>query len=147
MDFYKKLTFSVLAFVFCFAVMIKLVEPVIERQLSILKQNADIPIVNLEFINVFNGDMSVVGPRPHMLSEDVMLTEKIDKYRLRYWVKPGITGLAAIKGFRGGTESLLLMQQRIDLDIKYIETWSIWLDIKICFLTAIETLMGSGKGD
>ena len=100
-----------------------------------------------QFINVFNGDMSVVGPRPHMLSEDVMLTEKIDKYRLRYWVKPGITGLAAIKGFRGGTESLLLMQQRIDLDIKYIETWSIWLDIKICFLTAIETLMGSGKGD
>ena len=100
-----------------------------------------------QFINVFNGDMSVVGPRPHMLSEDIMLAEKIDKYRLRYWVKPGITGLAAIKGFRGGTESLLLMQQRIDLDIKYIETWSIWLDIKICFLTAIETLTGSGKGD
>tara|TARA_B100000674_G_C37958416_1_gene970817 strand:- start:986 stop:2428 length:1443 start_codon:yes stop_codon:yes gene_type:complete len=99
-----------------------------------------------QFINVFNGDMSVVGPRPHMVSEDKMLSEKISKYRMRRWVKPGITGYAAMKGFRGGTESLDLMQQRINLDVEYIEKWSFLLDIKICIDTVLEIIFLKKKG-
>ena len=88
-----------------------------------------------QFLNVLMGYMSVVGPRPHMVSEEQEIADKIDKYRIRRFVKPGITGLAAITGFRGGTENLNLMQKRIDHDIKYIESWSIWLDIKISIIT------------
>ena len=88
-----------------------------------------------QFINVLFGYMSVVGPRPHMVSEDQEIADKIDKYRIRRFVKPGITGLAAIKGYRGGTENLELMQKRINYDIEYIENWSFWLDIKIAAIT------------
>ena len=88
-----------------------------------------------QFINVLRGYMSVVGPRPHMVSEDQEIADKIDKYRIRRFVKPGITGLAAIEGYRGGTENLKLMQKRIDSDIEYIENWSFWLDIKIAVIT------------
>jgi putative colanic acid biosynthesis UDP-glucose lipid carrier transferase len=88
-----------------------------------------------QFINVLMGDMSVVGPRPHMVNEDQDIADKIKKYRIRRFVKPGITGLAAIKGYRGGTNDLKLMQKRIDYDIKYIEQWSFWLDIKITIIT------------
>ena len=99
-----------------------------------------------QFINVFKGEMSVVGPRPHMVSEDNMLADKIEKYRMRRWVKPGITGFAAIKGFRGGTESMELMQKRINLDVRYIEKWSFWLDIKICYYTILEMIFLKSKG-
>ena len=88
-----------------------------------------------QFINVLMGDMSVVGPRPHMVNEDSDIADKIKRYRIRRFVKPGITGLAAIKGYRGGTNNLKLMQKRIDYDIKYIEHWSLWLDIKIAIIT------------
>ncbi len=88
-----------------------------------------------QFVNVLMGKMSVIGPRPHMVSEDQDIAEKIEKYRIRRFVKPGITGLAAIKGYRGGTENLKLMQKRIDYDIKYIEDWSILLDLKIALIT------------
>ena len=88
-----------------------------------------------QFINVLTGKMSVVGPRPHMVSEDVEIAEKIDKYRIRRFVKPGITGLAAIKGYRGGTDNIALMQKRIDYDIKYIQEWSFLLDVKIALIT------------
>ncbi len=88
-----------------------------------------------QFLNVLMGYMSVVGPRPHMVSEEQEIADKIDKYRIRRFVKPGITGLAAITGFRGGTENLNLMQKRIDHDIQYIENWSIWLDLKISIIT------------
>ena len=88
-----------------------------------------------QFINVLFGYMSVIGPRPHMVSEDREIADKIDKYRIRRFVRPGITGLAAIKGYRGGTENLELMQKRIDYDIEYIENWSIWQDIKIAVIT------------
>lgn len=88
-----------------------------------------------QFINVLFGYMSVMGPRPHMVSEDQEIADKIDKYRIRRFVKPGITGLAAIKGYRGGTENLELMQKRIDYDIEYIENWSLWLDAKIAAIT------------
>jgi putative colanic acid biosynthesis UDP-glucose lipid carrier transferase len=88
-----------------------------------------------QFMNVLFGYMSVVGPRPHMVSEDWEIADEIDKYRIRRFVKPGITGLAAINGYRGGTENLELMQKRIDQDIKYIENWSLWLDFKISIIT------------
>ena len=99
-----------------------------------------------QFINVLLGDMSVVGPRPHMVSEDDMLATEINKYRIRHWVKPGITGLAAINGFRGGTKDMDLMQSRIDYDIKYVLEWTFFCDIKICIKTALETISLSGKG-
>ena len=99
-----------------------------------------------QFINVLLGDMSLVGPRPHMILEDDMLAEQLSKYRMRHWVKPGITGLAAIKGYRGGTEDMGLMQKRIDYDVEYVQSWSLWLDFKICVLTVTETLLGKGKG-
>ena len=99
-----------------------------------------------QFINIIKGDMSVVGPRPHMLSEDKILSEKLIKYKLRYWTRPGITGLAAIYGYRGGTNNMDLMQKRIDYDIRYIETWSFLLDIKICVWTSLETIFFRGKG-
>ncbi len=88
-----------------------------------------------QFINVLLGDMSVIGPRPNPIREDLYIADKIDKYRIRRFVKPGITGLAAIRGYRGGTENLELMQKRIDYDIEYIENWSFWLDVKISFIT------------
>ncbi|MCH8067970.1 MAG: exopolysaccharide biosynthesis polyprenyl glycosylphosphotransferase [Candidatus Marinimicrobia bacterium] len=88
-----------------------------------------------QFVNVFKGYMSVVGPRPHMVSEDHEIADKIKKYRIRRFVKPGITGWAAINGYRGGTENMALMQKRIDYDLDYIENWNFWLDIKICWKT------------
>ena len=93
-----------------------------------------------QFINVLMGYMSVVGPRPHMVSEEQAIADKINKYRIRRFVKPGITGLAAINGFRGGTENLTLMQKRIDYDIEYIEKWTFWLDVKIAIITAWQML-------
>ena len=99
-----------------------------------------------QFFNVLKGDMSLVGPRPFMVSESNNLLKKIKRYKLRYSILPGITGFAAIKGYRGGTEDMKLMEDRINLDIEYIENWSILLDFKICFLTIIETLLGNVKG-
>ena len=61
-------------------------------------------------------------------------------------MKPGITGYAAINGFRGGTDNMHLMQKRIDLDVEYIEKWSLWLDIKICYKTFFEMLLFKSKG-
>lgn len=84
-----------------------------------------------QFLNVLKGEMSVVGPRPHMVEEDEEISKKLNKYRIRRFVKPGITGLAAIHGLRGGTDDMGLMQKRIDIDIAYIEQWSPLLDIKI----------------
>ncbi len=88
-----------------------------------------------QFINVLFGSMSVVGPRPHMVGEDEKLEKIVRRYRVRRFVKPGITGWAAINGYRGGTESIKLMSKRTELDIWYLENWSIWLDLKIIFIT------------
>ena len=84
--------------------------------------------------------MSVVGPRPHMVSEENEIASKIKKYRIRRFIKPGITGLAAVQGYRGGTEDMPLMAERIKYDIQYIEKWSIWLDLKICIKTAYQMI-------
>lgn len=95
-----------------------------------------------QFWNVLIGDMSVVGPRPHMLQHTDYYSSVIDKYMVRQFLKPGITGWAQVNGFRGETKTLEKMQGRVQFDIWYIENWSIWLDIRIIFLTVFNTLKG-----
>lgn len=89
-----------------------------------------------QFFNVLKGDMSIVGPRPHMLHHTEVYGKMIDKYMVRHFSKPGITGWAQVTGCRGETKELWQMEERIKKDIWYIEHWSLWLDIKIMFLTA-----------
>ena len=88
-----------------------------------------------QFINVLQGRMSIVGPRPHMLAHTEQYSALIDKYMVRHFVKPGVTGWAQVTGFRGETKELWQMEGRIKRDIWYIENWSIWLDIRIIWLT------------
>lgn len=91
-----------------------------------------------QFLNVLGGSMSIVGPRPHAVSHNEFYRGQIHGYMLRHKVKPGITGLAQINGFRGETDTLDKMEGRIRYDLEYIRTWSIWLDIKIIFLTVFK---------
>lgn len=88
-----------------------------------------------QFINVFRGDMSLVGPRPHMLLHTEEYSQLINKYMVRHWVKPGITGWAQVQGFRGETKELSQMEARVHADIWYVENWTFWLDIRIMWLT------------
>lgn len=88
-----------------------------------------------QFYNVLCGDMSIVGPRPHMTLHTEKYSALINKYMVRHFAKPGITGLAQVTGFRGETEELWQMEGRIRQDIWYIENWTFWLDVKICFMT------------
>jgi len=88
-----------------------------------------------QFFNVFMGQMSVVGPRPHPLKLDDMYRDNIDKYMSRHFVKPGVTGLSQIMGYRGETKEDFAMKARINLDNFYIEHWSFFLDLKIIVLT------------
>jgi exopolysaccharide biosynthesis polyprenyl glycosylphosphotransferase len=92
----------------------------------------------LQLINVIKGDMSLVGPRPHAPEtqvEGVNFENAVKFYRLRHRVKPGITGLAQIRGQRGETRALATLERRIASDLEYIENWSIWLDVAIIFKT------------
>lgn len=98
-----------------------------------------------QFINVFIGDMSVVGPRPHMLSHTEMYANKVDKFMVRHFVKPGITGLAQVSGYRGEVETDKDIIGRVRYDIFYIENWSIFLDIKIIIQTIIKAIKGDEK--
>ncbi len=98
-----------------------------------------------QFINVFIGNMSVVGPRPHMLKHTEQYSKLLEKFMGRHYVKPGITGLAQCMGYRGETQTLADMENRVRLDRYYIENWSFWLDIKIIFLTVISLIRGSDK--
>ena len=88
-----------------------------------------------QFWNVLKGDMSIVGPRPHMLAHTEMYSQLIDKYMVRHFVKPGVTGWAQVTGFRGETKELWQMEGRVKRDIWYMEHWSIWLDTRIVWLT------------
>lgn len=88
-----------------------------------------------QFINVLVGNMSIVGPRPHAVAHNEQYRSLIEGYMLRHKVKPGITGLAQVKGWRGETDTLEKMQKRVEYDLEYIREWSIWLDIKIILLT------------
>ena len=97
-----------------------------------------------QFYNVLVGDMSVVGPRPHMLSYTEDYSKQINKYNFifRHNVKPGITGLAQIKGYRGEIKTKEDIINRIKYDNFYIENWSLFLDIKIIFETATNMFRG-----
>jgi putative colanic acid biosynthesis UDP-glucose lipid carrier transferase len=88
-----------------------------------------------QFINVIQGRMSIVGPRPHAIVHDIEYAKLIPEYNQRTLVKPGITGLAQINGWRGETDTLDKMQKRVNMDISYINNWTLWLDIKIIFIT------------
>jgi Undecaprenyl-phosphate glucose phosphotransferase len=88
-----------------------------------------------QLLNVLKGDMSLVGPRPHALAHDHEYERRIALYARRHNVKPGITGLAQVNGFRGETSTDDKMQQRVDSDLAYIDGWSMWLDVKIVFRT------------
>jgi putative colanic acid biosynthesis UDP-glucose lipid carrier transferase len=88
-----------------------------------------------QLINVLQGNMSMVGPRPHAVAHNEHYRKQIDRYMLRHKVKPGITGLAQVNGWRGETETLDKMQKRIEFDLAYIQNWSLWLDMKIIFQT------------
>lgn len=95
-----------------------------------------------QFFNVFWGDMSVVGPRPHMVNLAKEYSELINNYLVRQFAKPGITGWAQVNGFRGETKELIDMENRVEYDIWYIENWSLLLDIKIIVRTIINVLKG-----
>ena len=88
-----------------------------------------------QFWNSLIGDMSIVGPRPHMLAHTEQYDKLIDKYMVRHFVKPGITGWAQVTGFRGETRELWQMEGRVERDIWYIQHWSFWLDLRIIWLT------------
>jgi len=91
-----------------------------------------------QFINVFLGQMSIVGPRPHMLAHTDQYSKLIENYRSRHYVKPGITGWAQVNGFRGETDQLWKMKKRVEYDTHYIESWTIWFDLKIIILTLFD---------
>ena len=95
-----------------------------------------------QFINVFFGQMSVIGPRPHMLKHTEEYSKIIDKFMVRHLVKPGITGWAQVNGYRGETRNHKDMEGRVRADVWYIENWSFALDIKIIILTIINMIRG-----
>jgi putative colanic acid biosynthesis UDP-glucose lipid carrier transferase len=93
-----------------------------------------------QLFNVLQGHMALVGPRPHAIAHNDFYSGKIRAYMARHRIKPGITGLAQISGCRGETETLEKMQQRVDIDLRYINNWSLWLDIKILLKTPFTLL-------
>lgn len=95
-----------------------------------------------QFFNVMKGDMTVVGPRPHMLAHTETYRQLVDRYMVRHFAKPGVTGLAQVRGLRGETHAEEAMNQRVTTDVYYIENWSVLLDLKIIFLTILKTITG-----
>ncbi|MBK6368440.1 MAG: exopolysaccharide biosynthesis polyprenyl glycosylphosphotransferase [Flavobacteriales bacterium] len=93
-----------------------------------------------QFINVLFGHMSIVGPRPHPLRLNDQYRDIIDKYMVRHFVRPGITGWAQVSGFRGETRTPELMERRVELDVWYLENWSFWLDLRIVVKTVTNML-------
>lgn len=90
-----------------------------------------------QLFNVLQGTMSLVGPRPHAMEHNDYYSDKVNAYLARHRIKPGITGLAQINGFRGETETVDKMEQRIEYDLEYINTWSPWVDLKILLRTPL----------
>ncbi len=91
-----------------------------------------------QFINVLQGQMSIVGPRPHAVAHNELYRKNIHGYMLRHLVKPGITGWAQINGWRGETDTLDKMEKRVEYDLEYIQNWSIFFDLKIIALTVVK---------
>tara|TARA_B100000780_G_C21007115_1_gene403159 strand:+ start:19 stop:426 length:408 start_codon:yes stop_codon:yes gene_type:complete len=98
-----------------------------------------------QFLNVFLGDMSVVGPRPHVESLSLEYQKEVDDYLKRHIVKPGITGLAQISGYRGEIKTKSDIKNRVRLDIFYIENWAFFLDLKIIIQTVLSIFKGDEK--
>jgi len=94
-----------------------------------------------QLLNVLKGDMSIVGPRPHALAHDDQYGALIANYHLRFRARPGLTGLAQIKGLRGGTSAVEAMAARVDADNDYIDDWSIWSDVRILAMTLPHLLL------
>ena len=94
-----------------------------------------------QFINVLRGEMSVVGPRPHMIQHDEFFAQALANYPVRWNVKPGITGLAQVRGFRGETKTTDDIVKRVESDIQYLENWSFFLDCWIIFRTALQVII------
>ncbi len=95
-----------------------------------------------QFINVFRGEMSVVGPRPHMLKHTEEYSQMLNHYMVRHYVKPGVTGWAQINGYRGEIKKAKDLRGRIEHDIWYMENWTMWLDFKIILLTIYNSIRG-----
>jgi putative colanic acid biosynthesis UDP-glucose lipid carrier transferase len=95
-----------------------------------------------QFLNVLKGQMSIVGPRPHMLKHTKEFSTLADDYMIRQFLKPGITGWAQVNGYRGEIKELAHIQKRVEHDLWYLENWSLWLDIRIMFLTAYNAIRG-----
>jgi putative colanic acid biosynthesis UDP-glucose lipid carrier transferase len=95
-----------------------------------------------QFFNVLAGDLSIVGPRPHAVAHNEQYRRLIHGYMLRHKVKPGITGLAQVNGWRGETDTIDKMRRRVEYDLEYVRYWSLWLDIKIIFLTIVKGFTG-----
>lgn len=95
-----------------------------------------------QFLNVFMGDMSIVGPRPHMVSQTKKYSKILDQYMIRHFIKPGITGWAQVMGARGEIYTDKDMNNRIEKDIWYIQNWTLFLDFKIIFLTVFNVIKG-----
>lgn len=91
-----------------------------------------------QFINVLQGKMSIVGPRPHACAHNEKYRKLVPKYMQRHLVKPGITGWAQVNGWRGETDTLKKMEKRVEYDLHYIKNWSVWMDIKIIMLTILK---------
>ena len=100
-----------------------------------------------QFINVLKGEMSVVGPRPHMLEHTRMYAKLIEPFMVRHWVKPGITGLAQVKGFRGETKQVRQMYQRIKMDVFYIQNWKFSFDLSIIWHTVSNMVHNRHNGE
>jgi len=95
-----------------------------------------------QFINVLKGEMSIVGPRPHMLRHTEDYSKILSQYMIRQFLKPGITGWAQVNGLRGEISNEDQLRRRIEHDIWYLENWSLWLDIKVIFLTVFKSIQG-----
>ncbi len=93
-----------------------------------------------QFFNVIRGHMSIVGPRPHAVAHNETYKELIPGYMMRHLMKPGITGWAQVNGWRGETDTLYKMQKRVECDMEYIRSWTLWLDLRIILITAFKTL-------
>ncbi|SDJ66610.1 undecaprenyl-phosphate glucose phosphotransferase [Microbulbifer yueqingensis] len=96
-----------------------------------------------QFFNVLQGRMSIVGPRPHAVAHNEQYRALVDGYMLRHKVKPGITGWAQVNGWRGETETVEKMSKRVEHDLHYIRNWSLWLDLRIVFMTVFRGFTGS----
>ena len=98
-----------------------------------------------QFINVLKGEMSLVGPRPHMVKHTDDYSRVVEQYMIRHFLKPGITGWAQVNGFRGEITAPNQIKMRVQNDLWYLENWNVWLDIKILFLTVYTIIIGDKK--